>query len=68
MGLKKGASTENVSAMVVSQNGVAKNLRYMRATLPKSSRKMEMCAAHIEKAFLQPSAEGIPRITMIILM
>ena len=59
MGLKKGASTENVSAMVVSQNGVAKNLRYMRATLPKNSMQMEMCAAHVEKAFLQPSAEGI---------
>ena len=40
----------------------------MRATLPKNSRKMDMYAAQVEKAFLQPSAEGIPRITVIILM
>lgn len=70
MGLKRGERTENVTAMAVSQNGVyvAENLRYMRATLPKNIRKTAMWATQVEKAFLRPSAEGMPRITTTILM
>lgn len=48
MGLKKGASTENVSAMVVSQNGVAKNLRY---TTEKQQEDGNVCCTHRKGLF-----------------
>lgn len=57
-----------MTAITVSQKTeyVAENLKYMTATLPKNSKKTARWAAQVEKALCLPSAEGIPKITMMI--